>query len=181
VAAPSAGFFVDLTPAGSVNAVMNTEAGGEKERLGRQRKEAFFVNGRWTHVAVVWGDDGRPASSWHGPMRGRLSSKYRIWVFIDGKRGGRYGRLTHELPAEGRGCVPPGYICIGGMAEGNRLEGAIDNLRISGAQRYREDFAPPPRAAMPVPDRDTRALFLFDGDLRGRGPGLDEPLEAKLK
>jgi hypothetical protein len=181
IAVPEAGFFIDLVPSGGINAAMDTEADGEEVRVGWQRKDAFFARGRWTHVAVVWGDDGLPTSSWHGPMRGRMCSKYRVWVFIDGKRGNRYQRLTHEVPAEGRRCSPMRYVGVGGMGKNNRVEGAIDNLRISGIQRYRGDFTPPARATRFLPDEHTRALFLFDGDIEGYGDGLDEPLRAELK
>jgi hypothetical protein len=158
-----------------------TVAEGKRTKLGRLRGAPFFARGRWTHVAIVWGDDGIPSTSWHGPMRGRMCSKYRVWVFIDGKRGARYGRLTYAVPAEGRTCAPFGYLSIGGLGKRNRLEGAIDNLRISDVQRYREDFAPPPRSSVPMVDDHTIALFRFDGDLEGRGRGLDAPLMATVK
>ena len=181
LAVPPAKFFVDVSPTLGITASLLTVAGGKRARVGRYRRGPFFVRGRWTHVAIVWGDDGVPSSSWHGPMRNRMCSKFRVWVFLDGKRGARYGLLNYEVPAEGRECLPLPYIGIGGMAKINRVDGAVDNLRISDVQRYREDFTPPPRASVPTADEHTLGLFLFDGDLEGRGHGLDKPLKAKVR
>ena len=57
------------------------------------------------------------------------------------------------------------------------LDGAIDLLRISEGVRYGRDFGPPTEAW--ATDANTRALFLFDGSLRGSSAFSSESIEAR--
>jgi len=57
------------------------------------------------------------------------------------------------------------------------LDGAIDMLRISDVVRYNQDFSPPRKAF--AQDKNTRALFLFDGSLGGASSFSPLPLEAR--
>ena len=77
--------------------------------------------------------------------------------------------------------LPLPYLAVGGLGETNRLDAAIDNLRLSTVQRYSEDFAPSARECEFGLDPQTRALFLFNGSLQGTGAGLGEPLIGLVK
>ena len=57
------------------------------------------------------------------------------------------------------------------------LDGTMDMLRVSDTVRYNGDFTPP--ATSPAMDKNTRALFLFDGDLKGTSAFSKEAVEAK--
>ena len=57
------------------------------------------------------------------------------------------------------------------------LDGTIDMLRISDIVRYNGDFTPPKDVS--AIDKNTRALFLFDGNLKGESAQAKEILEAK--
>jgi len=57
------------------------------------------------------------------------------------------------------------------------LEGTMDMLRISDIVRYNTDFSPPAKPFRQ--DRNTRALFLFDGDLKGASAFSRESVEAE--
>jgi len=57
------------------------------------------------------------------------------------------------------------------------LDGTIDMLRISDIVRYNGDFTPPKDVS--AIDKNTRALFLFDGNLRGTSAFSREAVEAR--
>jgi len=57
------------------------------------------------------------------------------------------------------------------------FDGNMDNLRISDIVRYTEDFVP--ASDVPKLDSNTRALFYFDGNLKGISALSKEPVEAK--
>ncbi len=57
------------------------------------------------------------------------------------------------------------------------IEGSVDMLRISDVIRYADNFVPEKTA--PGMDKNTRALFLFDGNLKGISAFSKEPLEAR--
>ena len=57
------------------------------------------------------------------------------------------------------------------------LEGSMDMLRISDIVRYNTDFSPPRKPFRQ--DKNTRALFLFDGDLKGSSAFSQESIVAK--
>ena len=57
------------------------------------------------------------------------------------------------------------------------LDGTMDMLRLSDVVRYRESFVPPRIA--PEPDEHTRALFPFDGNLKGTSAFLQQPVKAR--
>lgn len=59
-------------------------------------------------------------------------------------------------------------VQLGSLNTGRCPAGALlDELRISRTARYADDFTPNHKA--PKLDKDTTALFHFDGDLRGEG------------
>jgi hypothetical protein len=56
------------------------------------------------------------------------------------------------------------------------FKGTMDSLRISDIVRYRQDFTQPETVF--EKDINTRALFLFDGTLKGSSALSAEPVEA---
>ena len=124
----------------------------------------FFREGEWVHIAYTW--DIREVD---GKVEGEVS------IFLNGRkqpyRGAPYGvgRLAglkgFNLSAGG------GDIRIG------PFDGSMDMLRISDVVRYAEDFIPSKRP--PERDKNTRALFLFDGDTEGISAFSGRPVEAR--
>ncbi|HNS33560.1 MAG TPA: hypothetical protein PKN36_11410, partial [bacterium] len=121
-----------------------------------------FRAGEWIHIAYTWDID-----------KGELS------IFLNGKKlpfsregyGLQRGRnpfdksKTINLSQNGE------EIVIG------PFEGTMDMLRISDSVRYTQDFTP---AKIQVSsDKNTRALFSFDGNLQGISALSAQPVEAK--
>ena len=67
------------------------------------------------------------------------------------------------------------------LSMAGRLEGAVDELRVSNAQRYKEDFQPPSRKAPTELDADTLVLFRFNGDVKPETPVKGPPPVVKLR
>ena len=127
----------------------------------------FFRAGRWTHIAYTW-DIKKGASNMEGILN----------IFVDGKKIGDAGGRSAPYPIK-----PLENTKIFELAdEGEKIEigpfdGTMDMLRISDNVRYAEDFAPSRTA--PAVDANTRALFLFDGNLRGTSALSGIAIEAK--
>ncbi|HNS31692.1 MAG TPA: hypothetical protein PKN36_01800, partial [bacterium] len=96
-------------------------------------------------------------------------------IFVNGcrlsEKGVSYGlkQLTGQqkfkLSDEGT------YVVLG------PFEGSMDILRLSDTVRYAGDFVPSKTA--PEVDKNTRALFLFDGDMKGVSAFSKEPVEVR--
>jgi hypothetical protein len=61
------------------------------------------------------------------------------------------------------------------------LDMAIDELRISGIRRYKNDFVPPSRDEEFKLDEHTRALFHFNGNSQGESYGQSEHVTGMIK
>lgn len=120
------------------------------------------VSGTWHHWAFVWDETAE-----------NIENGLRI--YLNGKEIGR-GQAHHPERMTNPGVDIP--IGIGypfqincrntSICEGNA---SIDELRISRIPRYNKDFTPP--SAPFALDKDTTALFHFDGEMSGEGMDKD--------
>jgi hypothetical protein len=126
--------------------------------------------GAWVHVALVWFSD---------------ETGQRWALYVDGQRS---ASLQGGVKAAWRAFVPRDLtlIRIGSSGVSERpgaIDGVIDGLRLSSAARWRPRADGQPGAFEPPrelqADADTLALFEFEGDVRGQGPG-GQPIEAEL-
>ena len=122
----------------------------------------FLKAGEWTHIAFTWEvEEGKE-------MKGNLN------IFVNGQKLPRKnafsqlaqlaGKAGFKLNREGEN------ITIG------PFEGSMDMLKISDEVRYTENFEPSKTYGL---DGNTRALFRFDGNLKGISSISKEPTEAK--
>ena len=152
---------------------------------GRRNGPSMLLRDRWTHVAVVWGPSRTAEVIWGQYGAKSITSQTRqkrmnLIIYVNGKKSPQ-GYNNHPVPAEGEFFLPIRTLVVGGVGHKNRLDAAIDNLRLSDVQRYWEDFTPPPRECEFTVDPHTRALFLFNGNLEGRGHVLKDPLVGVVK
>jgi len=122
----------------------------------------FFKAGEWTHIAYTW--EVKKGKK----MEGELN------IFVNGHK---------LLPAQGYSQVRKlaGSAEFELSGEGENIEigpfdGSMDMLRISDTVKYTEDFVPLKSYGL---DDDTRAVFYFDGNLKGISALSKEPVEAK--
>ena len=134
-------------------------------RLRVWRTETLFERGEWVHIAWSWGPEVV-----FGPHREKLSLM-TMRVFVNG-RGKRRVIFRSAVGKLARG-VPKSLLVT-------QLGGAIDELRVSDVQRYQSDFTPPSRLKELPLDQSTRALFHFNGDLKGFGRDR-RPVEGKVR
>jgi len=134
---------------------------GEPTRTGFQA-EYFYRAGKWVHIAYTWdikeGDRGLEAS---------------LGIFLNGRKLPHRAAMYGINPVTGKQKIKlsdAGEDIVLGP-----FEGAMDNLRISDTVRYTADFQP--GKEVPAMDLNTRALFLFDGNLKGISAS-SQPLEA---
>jgi len=150
--------------------------GVAKKSTLRRYRRTIFEPGEWYHVAWVWGpEDGIVPGN--PPYHTRVRNNVLIArVFINGKQGGNTGyRLYKNEP-----CHMPRSLNISrGYASAN-LDSVIDELRVSDTQRYKDDFQPS-RAQEFELDEHTRALFHFNGNLKGESWRHKGKLPASLK
>jgi len=129
-----------------------------------------YVRGRTPLLAL-----GGPAQL-KSPVPSLL--KWEFSIFANGKRM-EYHRdrwMNRFLR------IPSGKEVVTLLKEGKNivigpLDGAVDILRISDIVRYKDDFKPPLKDF--EMDENTRALFLFDGSLKGVSSFSGEPLDAR--
>ena len=124
----------------------------------------FFRGGEWAHIAYTW-----------AVKEGAKGTESDLTVFLNG-RPLTPKRVPYGLrPLAGKGpfklSEEGDEIVLGPFA------GAMDSLRLSDIVRYRGDFQPAKNA--PECDEHTRALFLFDGNLKGASAFSQEPLAAR--
>ena len=94
---------------------------------------------------------------------------------------GRYARRSYRpVSANGQAFKPPRYWTIGGVGKDNRIDAAIDNLRLSDVRRYTHEFVPPPRESEFRVDAHTRLLLLFNGTVEAVTAGSAEPVTVKF-
>jgi len=134
-------------------------------------RRTVFSRGEWVHVAWVWGPvDGIPARD-PGyntrPQENVLIAK----LYVNGRQGQHYNYAWKDnVPA----FEPVSFTMY-------NLAAAVDELRLSDAQRYSANFEPPARGVRFDPDEHTRALLHLDGDLSGYSHGFDGELPATLE
>ena len=128
--------------------------------------QTLIERDKWIHLAYVWGR--RPSYGPHGEKLSLMALHY----FLNGKgakrmvfRVGYDGALPHGMPKA---------LTLG------PFQGAVDELRISDTQRYEEDFAPPTQGTTFNVDEHTRALFHFDGDLKGLSHRTAGPVSGAI-
>ena len=123
------------------------------------RWRTVFERGKWTHVAMVW-----------GPATGPFFSKrkyFGIRVYVNGRAGNqRCVKRAGNDPA-----LPMKTFTLGRAAAPHNIDAFVDELRISDTQRYTTSFRPPSRKVEFEADEHTRALFHFNGDLKGESHG----------
>ena len=127
------------------------------------REAGAWESDTWHHVACVW-DAAAARDDW---MR----------IYIDGRKVAGLARVAHEErlgddPSVRLDSSKPFNVQIGALNTGLcPADAVIDEFRISRRARYAADFEP---ASVPLaPDRDTSALFHFDGSLIGIGVAAD--------
>jgi len=142
----------------------------------RRYRRTLVEPGQWTHVAWVWGKEngivpGNPP--YHTKVHDDVLTSH---IFINGKEGSNSGyRWYGNEPA-----YMPAVLNIGRHYASANIDAAVDELRVSDSQRYLKDFEPS-RKAQFVPDKHTRALFHFNGDLRGESWQCKDALPATLQ
>jgi len=116
--------------------------------------------GTWHHVACVW-DATAAAENW-------------LRLYLDGKACGGVTQVSHPEQWPGDDKSPrvrndaPFVVQVGCLNSGRAPANAwFDELRVSRAARYRSDFVPTTEEL--ALDRDTSALFHFNGSLKGEG------------
>jgi hypothetical protein len=135
-------------------------------------QQIILQAGEWLHLAWVWGET--ETTTWDSkgkPVKIPFAS-----LFINGILGEGGSYKTARLA----GCFPanmPKALALGSREHANDM--AYDELRISDAQRYTNDFIPPAKEF--TVDEHTRVLFHFNGNGDGTGYGQTAPVMGELK
>jgi hypothetical protein len=132
---------------------------------------ALFERDEWVHVAWVWGR--RLVPQIHGTPKEILMG----CIYLNGRRGKAHTfRYENNLPM-----LPMTMLYIGYPSASSNMDAFVDELRISDVQRYSAEFAPPRRDVELALDEHTRALFHFNGDLKGSCSGFNGDVPAKFE
>ncbi|HRU07107.1 MAG TPA: hypothetical protein P5137_15180, partial [Candidatus Brocadiia bacterium] len=138
----------------------------------RVYRQMVFMPGDWVHVAWVWGPKD-VVDFRSGKMMTCASTR----LFVNGKEG----RFSAYSGGQWRGNTPadePNALLLLNVAP--KLGTAYDELRVSSNQRYTDDFTPPSRDRELALDEHTRALFHFNGNLKGESWGAKEEIKGQL-
>ncbi|MHC4872967.1 MAG: exo-rhamnogalacturonan lyase family protein [Planctomycetota bacterium] len=130
------------------------------------RTESLFEEGVWSHIVWSWGPE--IIFGPHGEKEVLMTMS--IYVNGKGKRKIIFRKAKGLLPAD----IPQQLLV-------HTLRGAVDELRISDVQRYREDFKPLPANFKFKLDPYTRALFHFDKTLEGNSANSQTAAKAVVK
>lgn len=153
-------------PSHSLNGRMYLDTPPKPSLLRVWRTQTIFKRGEWTHIAWSWGPEVN-----YGPHREKLNlMTMRIFVNGRGQKWSIFRTTADALPLG-----TPQTLVL------EPMQGAVDELRISDIQRYREDFVPPTRERAFTMDEHTRALFHFDGNLTGQSHGAVTPAAGSLR
>jgi len=141
----------------------------------RRYRRTVFEPGKWTHVAWVWGKEDNITPG-NPPYHTKVRDDVLISrVFINGKQGSNTGyRWYGNDPA-----YMPTALEVGRYYASANLDALVDELRVSDVQRYAADFEPSRKTEFEL-DEHTRALFHFNGDVKGESWGTEEELPAAL-
>ena len=142
-----------------------TEGPAERSSM-RSRRQTILSNEAWVHVAWVWGT--RQAAGFTS-RQGVRAITTRLFV------NGKVGRRTTYSGERWKDAEPIN------MPKVLAIMDSVDELRISDVQRYWEDFTPPARDREFQVDKNTRALFHFNGHLDGESFGHTGPVPAQVK
>ena len=134
---------------------------------GHLPQDTTLGNAEWHHVACVWDADAAQ-DDW-------------LRLYVDGVRCGNSTRMSKPERLGGVKAVDLGEVAFPlhllALNTGrNRTPGSIDELRVSGTPRYTTRFRPTREPCRL--DRDTTALFHFDGTLEGEGTAPDGSMYA---
>jgi hypothetical protein len=145
----------------------------------RHKGKVFFNKGKWHHIAICWGGYDK---EYYAP-KNKLYTANDVMtcrIYINGKKGRLApGEVNGGLNGNLVGAMKS--LLIGSKFDGDvYLNGAIDELRVSDIKRYEEDFSPPSRKFEFNVDKNTRALFHFNGNLDGESVSGKE-LKGQLK
>ena len=137
-----------------------------KRRLNiRANRQTVLERGVWTHIAWVWGREVGATFTGAEPVKILTA---RIYV------NGRLGRFRASRDTGQRVADMPKALQLYGDA-------VFDELRVSDSVRYTKDFTPPGRESELKLDPNTRALFHFNGDLKGLSYGREESVQGMLR
>jgi hypothetical protein len=134
----------------------------------RTYRRTVLAPDRWVHIAWVWGNESQTNAY------GQLTSALVEHIYVNGKLGQQTGwRLPGNQPRD----LPKALMLLNVLpAKGT----AFDELRISDVVRYTGEFTPPLPGSEFKLDEHTRALFHFNGDLKGESHGYQGELAGKL-
>jgi len=121
--------------------------------------ETLFDRDKWTHIAFVWGPERSLV------LHRKKANLMTMRIFVDGE-GSKWTIFPQAGEALPHGT--PQELVLG------PLNGAVDQLRVADIQRYKGDFSPPDRERELRADQHTRALFHFNGNLKGQSHGNGE-------
>ena len=139
---------------------------GPSKRItfGCSRGRLILERDRWIHIAVVWG------------QRARFGRKVlKMDLYVDGK----LRNTTHYPNRPNAPADRPTAFFFGRHDWGAPIQAAVDELRVSGVQRYADDFVPP-RMEFAV-DEQTRALFHFNRSSAGKSYGHEGSLPVEFR
>jgi len=135
----------------------NTELDQGEMMIRSHRPQTLFERNRWVHLAFVWGH--RRDVRYH-PRRLRFGEKVlTVQAYVDGKYLTSGANRHSGQNSYMKGALNNVLFAASGIA--------LDELRISDVQRYKEDFKPPSRDEELKVDRHTRVLYHFNGNREG--------------
>jgi hypothetical protein len=140
---------------------MNTDRDKGQITIRSHRPNSIFERGRWVHLAFVWGPRADAAYYPRYTEYGHNVSTLRIYV------NGRYFPGAGSRNS-GQNSTPSGLLKFLLFDWGAGI--AIDELRISDIQRYRNDFTPPSQDQELTADAHTRVLYHFNGNTEPESP-----------
>ena len=139
----------------------NTERDKGEMMIRSHRPQTLFERNRWVHLAFVWGH--RKDVRYH-PRRLRFSEKVlTVRAYVEGKYLSSGANRHSGQNSYMKGALR--NVVFGGSGI------AVDELRVSDIQRYKEDFKPPSRDEELTVDEHTRVLYHFNGDREGVSKG----------
>lgn len=137
----------------------------------RAYRQTILESGEWVHLAWVWGP--RDISDF---TQNKAMKSMTAVIFINGKIGKQYSYGGRFWAGHSAADQPKT------LELGNGIEAAYDELRISDIQRYLEEFTPPARDRELALDKNTRALFHFNGNAQGQSlPTAGAPVLGIIK
>jgi PcRGLX-like protein central beta sandwich domain/Carbohydrate family 9 binding domain-like/PcRGLX-like N-terminal RIFT barrel domain len=145
----------------------NSERSKGKFMIRKHRPNSIFEREKWTHVAIVWRQEDN--ARYLGGYNDLGNKVLCLNIYINGKEG-TYGNRSRNTGKNSKllGALKFLNFYIGGSA--------IDELRISDKRRYLSDFVPPSTNSELSLDQNTRALFHFNGNLKGESGSGQKPV-----